>query len=335
MECPTCHEGKDGPKIEVTFEPAEVMPGQKLRINVTASHAMAVVGGVFVDTLGKGDLQIVPDTQTWLIGAGQGTHTEPHPYLSGQVKFVFDWVAPVEAGATRFEVWSNAANNNLMQADDSPAHVSAFIAHGCAGVWYYPDADLDGFGDESKRELSCAPIAGLMTQGGDCDDASTMIHAGIPEVCDGVDQDCDGAIDNGFMPAKLWIDGDGDGFGALGGQMKMGCPPVAGYAPTTGDCDDARADINPKVVEMPNGMDDNCDSQVDEKPGMGVGGSSGGMPPVGGSSSAGTSAGPSSGQAGGCSVPAAPSTSYAAALGLLALLLGGRYRRRRAGRRGG
>jgi hypothetical protein len=325
MECPTCHEGMDGPKITVALEPSVAAPGQTVKLKVTAEHDMALVGGVFVDSLG-GELKVVPDTKTWLIAPNQGTHSEPHPYLNGQVEFEFDWVAPAAPGTTRFEVWSNAANDNKMQADDSPAHARAFIAYGCSGVWYYPDADLDGYGDEAKRELSCTPIAGLMTQGGDCNDATTLVNAGIVETCNNIDDDCDGAIDNGFMPGKLWVDQDGDGFGALGGQMTMGCPPVAGYAPTTGDCDDARPEINPKIVEQPNGIDDNCDSQVDEKPSMTTGGTSAGGAATGGGAGTPSPAPTTAPAAGGCQLGGASGSTGSSAM--LLLLLAG------AGRRG-
>ncbi|HKY40585.1 MAG TPA: putative metal-binding motif-containing protein [Polyangiaceae bacterium] len=329
--CKICHEGLDGPKIDVMFEPADAMPGQKVRINVTAKHATAVVGGVFVDPLGKGQLQVLPDTKTWLIMPNQGTHTEPHPYLGGQVQFAFDWVAPAEAGTTRFEVWSNAANNNLMQADDSPSHVTTFIAHGCAGIWYYPDADGDGFGDEAKRELSCMPVAGLMTQGGDCNDGSTAIHQGVAEVCNTVDDNCDGQTDEGFMVGRLWIDQDGDGFGALGGQMKMGCPPEPGFAPTAGDCDDKNPARSPVAVETQgNGIDDNCDSQIDEKPGASQGGSSG--TGQGGSQAMDGSAAATAGETGGCSIGRDSASHLDALAALGALLLAGRRGRGRSER---
>jgi hypothetical protein len=263
----------------------------------------------------------------------QGTHTEPHPYMDGQVKFAFDWVAPAEAGTTRFEVWSNAANNNLMQADDSPSQVTAFVAYGCAGVWYYSDADGDGFGDEVTRQLSCTPIADLMTQGGDCNDASTAIHQGVTEVCNGVDDNCDGQIDEGFMVGRLWIDMDGDGFGALGGQMKMGCPPEPGFAPTTGDCDDKNPALNPLAMEIQgNGIDDNCDSQIDEKPGPSLGGSAGAGQGGSGQTTGGSGTTPAAGS-GGCSIGRGSVTAHLAVLAALgALLLGGRRGRRSPGR---
>jgi hypothetical protein len=61
---------------------------------------------------------------------------------------------------------------------------------------YYRDQDGDAFGNTSVTQLSCSPVAGYVTIGGDCNDADAAIFPGNPEVCDGKDNDCDGRADN-------------------------------------------------------------------------------------------------------------------------------------------
>ena len=75
-----------------------------------------------------------------------------------------------------------------------------------APVTYYLDADGDGFGGATTTTAcSTTPPAGYVATSTDCDDASASIRPGAIELCDGIDQDCDGTADEGFP------DSDGDG----------------------------------------------------------------------------------------------------------------------------
>jgi len=65
------------------------------------------------------------------------------------------------------------------------------------GDWYAPDADCDGFGDDSSGQVACAPPdATWLLDVSDCDDADPRVHVGALEACDGVDDDCDGVADD-------------------------------------------------------------------------------------------------------------------------------------------
>lgn len=128
---------------------------------------------------------------------------------------------------------------------------------------YYLDQDGDGFGDAPVQGTSCAPPPGASAAAGDCDDADGAAHPGHPEVCDGRDEDCDGAVDD-VAPedAPAWYaDGDGDGHGA--GPAVMACVAPAGHVASGDDCDDALAAVAPGAPERCNGVDDDCDGDVD------------------------------------------------------------------------
>jgi hypothetical protein len=65
---------------------------------------------------------------------------------------------------------------------------------------YYPDNDGDNYGDDAQAVVSCTPIAGWITVGGDCDDSNAAIHPGAAENCDGVDNNCNGILIEGNCP---------------------------------------------------------------------------------------------------------------------------------------
>ncbi len=108
-----------------------------------------------------------------------------------------------------------------------------------------PDRDGDGY-DETR----------------DCNDYNAGIHPGAGETCDnGVDEDCNGSD----LASVVWYaDGDGDGYGDTPVRGCGGQP--GGTSAQGGDCDDSRADVNPGVAELCDGLDNDCDGEIDDGP---------------------------------------------------------------------
>ncbi|MCB9743857.1 MAG: FG-GAP repeat protein [Alphaproteobacteria bacterium] len=94
---------------------------------------------------------------------------------------------------------------------------------------------------------------------GDCDDGDAQVNPEATETCDGLDQDCDGVVDEDAADAEAWYaDADGDGYGA--GAASAVCDPGAGWSQVDQDCDDGDAQVNPSAEELcSNGVDDDCD----------------------------------------------------------------------------
>ena len=119
--------------------------------------------------------------------------------------------------------------------------------YNCDGSVAYADADGDGY-------AACV----------ECDDAEATVNPGAHELCNGVDDDCDGVIDpDTAIDTVLWYeDADTDTFGNAAVSM-LSCSNPAGYVSDSTDCDDTNAAVYPAAPEYCNSLDDDCDGVVD------------------------------------------------------------------------
>jgi hypothetical protein len=101
--------------------------------------------------------------------------------------------------------------------------------------------------------------------GKDCDDTNVIIHPGGLETCDGVDEDCDGKVDEGLEEYPWYDDEDSDGFGADETEV-MACDGQEpdGYVGQGNDCDDSDPNTNPAAPEICDDLDNDCDTVADE-----------------------------------------------------------------------
>ena len=123
----------------------------------------------------------------------------------------------------------------------------------------------------SEEDLSDSDGDGVLGIS-DCDDADAAVYPGAEEVCNGIDDNCDGSVDaegSDAVDAYEWfVDADADGYGILSAEAIYLCPdvmPPEGYVlGSFDDCDDGNAAVNPGEPEVcGNGVDDDCDSYVD------------------------------------------------------------------------
>ncbi len=150
---------------------------------------------------------------------------------------------------------------------------------GCAGDFtVYADSGKAGFAYpawDGYRAAACtdADHDGYYSQGGacgrvDCNDNNSAAKPGAAEACNGMDDDCDGAADNGLPFAYYYRDGDADGYGDpdRAGRV-LACEQPEGYADnSTGfDCNDNDSDVHPGAPdEKCNGVNEDCDNATDE-----------------------------------------------------------------------
>jgi len=132
-----------------------------------------------------------------------------------------------------------------------------------AATWY-ADTDADGYGDASSSTVACSAPSGHVSTDTDCDDSDAAISPAGTEICNGVDDDCDGSVDEGATDAATWYaDADGDGYGDAT-ISTTACSQPSGHVADGADCDDGDTVINPGASEACDGIDNDCDGDVDE-----------------------------------------------------------------------
>jgi hypothetical protein len=136
-------------------------------------------------------------------------------------------------------------------------------------TWYL-DYDSDGFGDASSTTTSCAAPKGYVADDTDCSDEDAAVNPDADEICNGVDDDCDGDTDeDDSLDATTWyLDGDSDGYGDPGID-RVACTQPAGHVDNDQDCDDSDAGLNPETTWYPDedldgyGLDDDAVNQCE------------------------------------------------------------------------
>ena len=114
-----------------------------------------------------------------------------------------------------------------------------------AATWY-ADTDGDGYGDAASTLVACDGGTSHVADNTDCDDAVATSYSGADEVCNGVDDNCDGA-------ALTWYaDTDADTYGDAA-ATHVSCVVPPGYVADDTDCNDGDSGLGDV------GLDGDCD----------------------------------------------------------------------------
>ncbi|HYQ15982.1 MAG TPA: putative metal-binding motif-containing protein [Polyangiaceae bacterium] len=268
--CVGCHSGGGTPgSLTLSAMPASLEPGQLAELTLTLTGPYAV-GGAYISSTGVGELQTIAEQGLRKVSSGL-VHERPKPATDGSVQFRFGFLPPAEPGAVRFSVYALGGNGNDQSTGDTATSGVFDFVYGCSSQTYYLDGDGDGAGRTNATMLGCVDAAPAMfvATAGDCDDYDEDVHPGAAELCNQLDDNCDGQVDENVVPVELWPDADGDGYYDARtekvGTPKMGCDGTKGFAALPGDCQPMNPAINPRAEEICNNLDDDCDGDVDER----------------------------------------------------------------------
>jgi len=167
-------------------------------------------------------------------------------------------------------------DNDVLSYPDAPEVVGDGRDQNCDGVdSCAADVDGDGYGDPNTalldNNLDCDDGSADLESGrmvgntDDCDDEAAEAFPGGVEVCDGLDNDCDGELDEvlGADARSYYLDADGDGYGALDTEVNA-CARPAGYVEDPRDCNDLNDQVHPDAPERCDGLDNDCDGVIDD-----------------------------------------------------------------------
>jgi len=132
---------------------------------------------------------------------------------------------------------------------------------------YYLDTDNDSWGAATAKTLCFPQGAYKVLLTGDCDDSNPIVHPNQQESCNNIDDDCNGVTDEQDASGciKYYVDADVDGHGNQNISACL-CKPNATYLTATpDDCDDNQPKSYPGKKEVCDGIDNNCDTFVDEE----------------------------------------------------------------------
>ncbi len=104
------------------------------------------------------------------------------------------------------------------------------------GSTYFLDLDSDGFAGELQTVVACSVPSGAFEAADDCDDVNSAVFPDAPEVCNGIDDNCDTVIDTDAIDIPTWYaDAEGDSYGDPTDTVQA-CEQPDNYVDNALDC---------------------------------------------------------------------------------------------------
>jgi hypothetical protein len=159
--------------------------------------------------------------------------------------------------------WSSSDDLDVTEGHGGADYWLVKLKPECLHSIYFADTDEDGFGNSLVDSISCNIPFGYLLDSTDCDDTNQFINPVALDICNSIDDNCNGFIDEDAIFTLYYADADGDTYGDLFNDS-ISCYTLIGYVSDSTDCDDTNPFINPAALDSCNSMDDNCNGLIDE-----------------------------------------------------------------------
>ena len=221
------------------------------------------------------DIQVCPDGEEELVGYadndgdGYGWHADritpcgalPEGYVENDSDCDDSELTGSKSHPGADELCDGIDNDCDFETDEEAIDMST----------WYADSDTDGYGDSDETIVACNLPDGFTIWPGDCDPSDGLTYPGAKEICDGKDNDCNDVVDDGeYDPddededmSPWYSDVDGDGHGDPS-SIIFACSMPENASGSASDCDDSNPDVNMFAPEVCDGIDNDCDSEIDE-----------------------------------------------------------------------
>ena len=159
--------------------------------------------------------------------------------------------------------YTNSVNHDVSGNHGSYDYWVVKLSAPCIHTPFYADMDADGFGNPDQDTLACNMPAGFVTDSTDCNDANNLIFPTATDICNALDDNCNGSIDEDAVFTLWFVDADADGYGNPDIDS-LTCFTLTGFVNDSTDCNDANNLIYPTATDICNALDDNCNGIIDE-----------------------------------------------------------------------